>query len=441
MITRQRVATITKLAFPVGIALSSNIVMSLIDLAMVGRWGNSALAALGLSVFSNTLVLAFVAGIVPAVQGIVARRRGEGSTELRCLPLNGGLVVALLVGIPLTIVCYLCTPVFFSFISSDPAVTRVGVPYLRTLYTAISAVGMNNAFQGYWTGMERPKVYMMIALFMDSLHVFLNYILMFGHFGAPALGATGAAISAVISIYTGVIINSALAYSWFRADGALTARPSGSLLALIFKLGLPANLQSFFYSAGYLVFLWLVGQVGTMELAAANVVVRVSLVLLLLAISLGNASATLVSKTIGEGNLAGASAWGWDSGKLGIIGITLLGLPLFVFPRLFLSIFLADPQTISIAVIPLRLVAATAGMGSLIYIFAYTLLSVGDGNRVMMISFSTQWLFFLPAVWFVGPHLHYGLLQISLVQTAYGCIATVLITAIWADGRWKKVKV
>ena len=58
-----------------------------------------------------------------------------------------------------------------------------------------------------------------------------------------------------------------------------------------------------------------------------------------------------------------------------------------------------------------------------------------------MISFSTQWLFFLPAVWLVGPHLNYGLLQIWLVQIAYGALATALITAIWIDGRWKAVKV
>jgi Na+-driven multidrug efflux pump len=86
-------------------------------------------------------------------------------------------------------------------------------------------------------------------------------------------------------------------------------------------------------------------------------------------------------------------------------------------------------------------VAATTGVGSLIYIFAYTLYSVGDGKRVVMVSFSTQWLFFLPAAWIVGPYLKYGLLQIWLVQMVYGVLATSLITAIWAGGRWKKIKI
>jgi len=58
-----------------------------------------------------------------------------------------------------------------------------------------------------------------------------------------------------------------------------------------------------------------------------------------------------------------------------------------------------------------------------------------------MVSFSTQWLFFLPVVWIVGPYLGFGLLQIWLVHMAYGVLATTLITAIWAGGGWKKIKI
>jgi len=441
MITWKRTRTISTLAFPVGIALSSTLAMSLIDLAMVRTLGIHTIAAVGLSVFSNTLILAFVAGIAPAVQGTVARRRGEGSTEPRCLPLNAGLVAALVVGIPLTIVCYFASPFFFSLISSDPAVTRVGVPFLRALYMGIIAVGLGSAFKGYWYAIERPKVNMTIVVLMSCLNFCGNYVLIFGRFGAPALGATGAAISTVVSLYVGVIINFALIFVQFRKDGFLSVKPARSMLVRIFKLSLPATMQEFFFSAGYIVFLWMVGKIGTAELAAANVLLRITMVLVLLAMSLGTASATLVSKAVGAGDPAGAAAWGWDTGKLGVIGITLLGIPLFLFPERCLAIFLSNPHAISLAVIPLRMVAATTGVGSLIYIFAYTLYSVGDGNRVIMASFSTQWLLFLPAVWIVGPYLKYGLLQIWLVQMAYGTIATAWIVAIWADGRWKKLRI
>jgi MATE family, multidrug efflux pump len=165
------------------------------------------------------------------------------------------------------------------------------------------------------------------------------------------------------------------------------------------------------------------------------------MVLGIVSTSLGRASATLVSRTIGEGDLVSATKWGWTAGKLGVIGITALGLPILFFPKAFLSIFLSDPHTMDVANIPLRLEAATAGIFSLMYIFGYTLNSLGDGKRIMIVSLTTQWLLFLPAVWFVGPYLHYGLLQLWFVQVAYSLLATVLISGLWIDGRWKTIKI
>ncbi|HET8799244.1 MAG TPA: MATE family efflux transporter [Thermoanaerobaculia bacterium] len=441
MLTKERVGTIFKLALPIGVAVSSTLIMSLVDLAMVAPLGNHATAAVGLSVFTHTLLLSLVAGIGPAVQGLVARRRGQGSTEPKCLPLNGGLMGAVLAGIPLTILGYFMAPIVLGLISSDPEVTRIGIPFLRVLYMALIAAGMNFSFKGHWAGMERPNIYMMIILFMNVLNFCGNWVLIHGRFGFPALGATGAALSTAFASYVGVFINMIIAWPRFRHEGFLTAWPGKKLLVRIFTLGLPAGMQDFFFSAGYIVFYWIVGQVGTAELAAVNVQVRISLLLSIVAMALGSASATLVSRTIGQGDPAGAAQWGWDAGKLGVIVITLLAAPLVIFARFFLAVFLSDPHTIEIALLPWQIVTSLAGLGSLIYIFAYTLVSVGDGSRVAIISFGTQWLLFLPAVWFVGPYLHYGLLQISLVQVVYGTIATILITSIWADGRWKKIKI
>src|SRR5437763_10023999 len=143
MLTRERVSAIYTLAYPKLIALSSALVMSLVDLVMVRPLGIRSTAAVGLSVFSYTLIVAFLGGIDPAVQGIVARRRGQGSTEPRCLPLNAGLLAAVIMGVPLTILCLVLTPYHFSLISADAGITRIGIPFLRTLYIGLVACGLN----------------------------------------------------------------------------------------------------------------------------------------------------------------------------------------------------------------------------------------------------------------------------------------------------------
>lgn len=438
MLTVERTKTITKLAFPVVVALSSTLTMELIDLAMVGRLGNAAIAALGLSIFSGNVVFAFMTGITFAVQGIVARNVGEGSPMPAWLPLRGGIMIAVLAGVPLTILAYVLTPFLFSLTSSDPAVTKIGVSFLRTLFLAIIPIGIHASFKGYWAGIKKTRVYMVVVVLMNCMNAIMNYALIFGHFGLPALGPVGAAIATLSACVTGVIVN--CLYFNFPKTGLWTPHSDWSLLGRIIKLALPETMGDFMSSVGYVVFFWMVGQVGTPELAAASVLIRILVILNLLPMALGVASATLVGQSMGAGDPAQALQWGWDTGKLGIVVLSLLGLPLVIFPRTCLSFFLTDPHTISIATTPLQLAGAIASVGSLIYIFGYTLYSSGDGNRVVIVSFVIQWVFFLPAVWIVGPYLHHSLLQIWLVLTAYVATATILITAIWMDGKWKTVK-
>lgn len=441
MITIDRIGTILKLALPIAAGLGSSLVMVFVDLAMVGVLGDNALAGIGLAAFSYSLILAFVVGFAPAVQGIVARRRGQGSAEPKCLPLNGGLLLALVIGVPLSLVFYVLSPFIFSIISSDPEVTKEGLPYFRALITAIVASGMCSAFQGYYTGIAKVRVYMLVILFISCLNVFLNYALIFGNFGAPALGTMGAGIASAIAIYVGAFMYFVITFYNFRAEGFLNIKPKLALLIQIIETGMPESVRLAMFALGYIVFYWIVGQVGTAELAVTNVLVRISMVLAVLAEALGMVSTTLVSSTLGKGDPSGAAQWGWDTGKVGVISITFLALPMLLFPDWFLAIFITDADTRALGIIPLRLLAATIGLGSLIYIFAYTLISLGDGKRVLIVSFSTQWLFFLPAVWIIGPYLNYGLLEIWIVQMVYGALATILITAIWSDGRWKAIKI
>ncbi|TQV86007.1 MATE family efflux transporter [Aliikangiella coralliicola] len=440
MITKDRVVTILKLALPLTVGLASSFIMVFVDLAMVGVLGTAALAAIGLAGFSYTLILAFVIGVAPAVQGVVSRREGEESEEPKCLPLNAGLLLVLMIGVPLTLFCYLLTPSYFALISSDPLVTSEGVPYLRALFLSLVAVGVGEAFRGHWAGMSKTKVYMLNILFMNSLNILFNYMFIFGNFGAPALGTLGAGVASTMSVFIGALAYFIVTFVHFRTEGFLSIKPARELVVRIFNVGLPESIREALFSLGYVVFYWLVGKIGTLELAATNVLIRVALVMSLFPLALGMASATLVSGALGKGDVAAANEWGWDSGKVGIVWITLLGLPLFLFPEWFLSLFLTDPAAVAVAIVPLQITGALTGVTSLIFIFAYTLVSLGDGKRVLIVSFTTQWMFFLPAVWVIGPYLNYGLLEIWLVQTVYALIATVLMTMLWCDGRWKEIK-
>ena len=168
-------------------------------------------------------------------------------------------------------------------------------------------------------------------------------------------------------------------------------------------------------------------------------IVRIYSLLNLFPMALGSVAATLVSGAIGQGDLKSANEYGWLTAKLGVVVVTLLALPLVLAPHWVLSFFIVDPNLVVATALPLQIVGITSGLTSILFIFAYTLITIGDVNRVLAISFGSQWLFFLPVVWFIGANLNYGLLEVWIVHTIYALLATAMIAAVWSGGRWKQI--
>ncbi|MFC3195075.1 MATE family efflux transporter [Marinicella sediminis] len=437
MTTKNKIGSVLKLAVPIAIGLASGYLMVFVDLFMVGKLGNDALAALGIAGFTHAMMLSLVAGVTPAVQGIVARWMGEGNSQPKCLPLNGGLLIALIIGIPLSIICHYFTPAYFAFVSSDPVVVAEGSAYLRALILATLAIGFMRAFIGFWAGMSRAKVIMVIEILMNVVNAVLNYMLIFGHWGAPAMGTEGAGIASAIAYVFATTLFFIMTFLMMKAEGFLTILPGKKLLIALFNRGIPAIFQELFFAAGFVVLFMIISMIGSEEVAAATVLTRITIIMLLFAMALGMASSTLVSNALGKGEVDLANHWGWLTGVIGIFTITLFGLPMLIFPETVLSIFMPAGKALEIAVVPLQLIAMTNGVVSLVYIFSITLFSIGHGTAVLLVSFVLQWLIFIPAAWFVGPHLKMGLLGVWVAYTVYTLLATLFISMIWRIGKWK----
>ncbi|RRS06508.1 MATE family efflux transporter [Pseudoalteromonas sp. J010] len=437
---RNRVEAILKMALPITAGLSSTFIMVFIDLAMVGQLGSEAIAAIGLAGFSYALILCFIQGLAPAVQGLIAKKKGLGETQDLCLPLNGGVLIAVAIGIPMSIFCYLINPWYFQQVASDPLVVEHSIAYLTILSFSMVGVGISEAFEGHWNGIGKTKVFMFNLFIINSLNVLFNYIFIFGNWGAPALGTMGAGLATLLSVYIGNLSYVLITAYLHRGQGFLCRWPSTSLIKHIINIAIPESFREFTLALGYVIFFWLVGKIGTNELAATNVIVRIYSVLNLFPMALGSVSATLVSGAIGKGDYEEATLWGWATAKVGIFVITALALPLVFAPELVLSLFITDSTLVAEAALPLQVVGITSGITSLIFIFAYTLITIGDVNRVLAVSFGTQWLFFLPLVWFAGVFLDFGLLEIWVIHTLYALLATLMVTLLWSNGRWKSIK-
>ncbi len=433
---RSRVREIMTLALPILGGMVSQNILNLIDTAMVGHLGDEALAAVGIGGFVTFMSTAFITGLATGVQAIVSRRKGEGKTDCMAIPLNGGLVLATAAALPLTGLLYFLVPYFFPFLVEDAAVVTVGVPYLQVRMFGILATGVNFTFRGYWNGVNLSKLYMRTLVVMHITNAILNYVLIFGKFGFPELGATGAAVGTVASLCVGSVYYMYLGWKHARQAGFLAGIPEVGVLKTMIRVSLPTSIQNFFFASGLTLFFWIVGQIGTSELAASQVLVNLLLVAILPGMGFGLASATLVGQSLGRKQPDEAKQWGYDVGKIAVLFILVLSIPALIAPELLLGIFLKEPETLEMARWPLRFIAATIAFDVWGGVMMNSLLGAGDSRRVMLVSILMQWAVNLPLAYVFGPLLGYGLLAIWGVQALYRVVQAGILTVFWAREKW-----
>ncbi|MEJ8569188.1 MATE family efflux transporter [Elongatibacter sediminis] len=432
----ERRGRIWRIALPIMGGMMSQNILNLVDIGMVGRLGDTALAATGIGSFTSYLAISFIIGLASGVQALAARRLGEGRDGETAVPLNGGLLLALVLGIPIGLLLIALTPRIYPFLTTDGAVAALGIPYLQVRLLSVVAVGMNFSFRGYWSAVHLTGIYLRTIVFMHVCNIFLNWVLIFGNLGAPEMGVFGAGLATTISLYIGTLI-----YFWFglrhaRQSGFLQAMPSIQTLRQQMRVSLPASLQQLFFSAGLVTLVWIVGRIGTAELAAVNVLMTFHITAILPALGIGLAAATLVGNALGRGDPDDAERWGWNASALTLIYGIVLTAVLIPLAEPILGVFLTDPATRKLAWLPMVLWASVLAFDAVGMILQNALIGAGDTRRSMWITVIAQWVFFLPAAFLVGPVLGFGLLGVWIVNGFYRLGQALVSARQWQSRRW-----
>lgn len=438
---RDRLNQILSLALPIMGGLVSQNILNLVDTAMVGHLGPNALAAVGLASFANFMAGALLMGMSAGVQAMASRRMGEGREGEAAVPLNGGLFLSLAMGLPLTGVLIWFTPEILGALNTDEGVLREGVPYLEARLICLVAVGMNFSFRGYWNGVSLSTVYLRTLVFMHVINVVLNYLLIFGSFGFPELGTLGSGLGTTIATFLGTAYYFIQAFRRARPRGFFDHLPRGETMATMLRISIPSSIQTFFFAAGFTAMFWIIGRVGTTELAAANVLVNVTLVMILPGMGFGMAAATFVGGALGRGEPDDAQQWAWDVFRVAAVVMGSLGLAIALFAESIFHVFTGDLATIAVGSLPLRLVGALILMDAAGMVFMQALYGAGAARPVMVVSIGLQWFLFMPFAWLVGPELGLGLIAIWSGFIGYRALQALTFVAIWQRGHWKTIKV
>ncbi len=296
-----------RLAFPVMVTQAGAALVGLFDIIMVGHYGTTDLAAVSFSNAITLTVMVFAMGALMGITPIVGYAVGakEGGDRLASLLANG-LVFTGLIALLLMIILCPCSFFLGSF-GQEPEVAYRALPYYVLIVISIIPFLFFCLCKQFLEGLGNTTVAMVITTACNLLNILLNWVFIFGHWGSPAMGATGAGLATLISRFMTAL--SFLFVMFWRSDWRQYFIRIGKkmidwkVVKDYLKIGLPIGLQSFIECFLFTSSFIFVGWINKESLAAHNIANQMVDLILMLAMGIGAATTIRVSHQLGEGNL------------------------------------------------------------------------------------------------------------------------------------------
>lgn len=399
-------SNVVRISWPVLISQLSYTAMGIIDTIMVGQLGVHVLAAVGLGNFLVFWYMSFFFGLITGVNTLVAQAQGAGDEKKSGEVLGQGLYLALLSGIVM-IGCLPFVPYLIGKTEAEPAVAEVAIAYVSVRMFAGVFYLLLGVFDNFYRGLGETRLPMYCGLAQLLLNCLFNYILIYGNWGAPALGATGAALgTALAQAMVALALGATLWLSKERRQRFALAgawRFQRPLFTQLFVLSLPIGIQIFLEMGGITVFTALIARLGADPMAATNAVLQAWSVSFMANFALSVTATTLVGQAIGAGE-PGLCRRATGRVLALAVGVNaVIGLVYLLFPEKLISFFTteADAGRLTVYARPLfTIVVACLFLDAAFNILYGALRGAGDTRFPMLVNVLSAWLLFVPATIF-----------------------------------------
>lgn len=408
---RSEIRSTLRLAVPVMLSQLGHVTVSLADSIMVGQLGTVPLAAASLANAIFHIILMFAIGVSYGLTPLVAQAHGRGDTEaparyLRHALLLNGVLSLLLFGLILALGPGL------ALLRQPQEVLQAAVPYLNIITFSLVPLLLFQSFRQFAEGLSNTRVAMLIIIGSNFVNVLLNYVLIFGHWGFPALGLDGAGHASLVAR---VLMAGAMwLWVWQEADYRVY-RPAFRLgayrrddFAQLLRLGVPAGLQYLFEISAFGIAVVMMGWISTEALAAHQISINLVSVSYMLASGISAAATVRVGFTLGQRRFA-------DLQRVGRILFAMVCLLMgssaifYVAGRELLPALYIDDAAVVALAAQLLVVAGLFQLSDGVQVVGLgALRGLGDVKVPTVITFVAYWLLALPAAWLLGFPGGYG---------------------------------
>ena len=394
-----------KVAFPVMITQAGQVLVQLADNIMVGHLGAAQLAGVS---FANAIImigLVFAIGFAQGVTPVVGQHFGKGDGRAVAVALSNSAALNAIMAVVLTGIM-LTVGAFMDRMGQDPEVLR----YARQYYFIIVAgfIPMIAFFnvRFFSEGIGNTRNEMWITIGTNILNIFLNWVLIYGKLGAPALGVAGAAWSTLISRVLGAIafLIILLRVEEYRKFVRLTPRRAVHLREMLrqLKLSLPISLQNLLEVTAFSFAAIMVGWMGKYQLAAHQIAQNLSSLSFMIATGIGAAATIRVSHQFGAGRREDAYHAGIAAVHMAVAIMVFFGLLFISLHRVIPFIYTEDPAVIPIAGRLIIILALYQVFDAVQLASRSSLLGLKDINIPTVFSGISYYVICLPSAYLLG---------------------------------------
>lgn len=404
--------SLLKLAVPIIIGQLGGIITGLADTIMVGQHSTEELAAAS---FVNNVLNAFIifgTGFSFALTPLVGENLARNKKYVAAAWKKNSLVANLLLSF---VLIGILTVIYFNIdLLGQPAeLLPLIKPYFIISMISVVFVMLANSYRQFVEAITDPSVSMWILLSGNLLNIVGNYALIYGKFGLPEMGLLGAGYSTLASriFMLAAFIVVFLSKPSYRAyrHGFKRMWVMPNRLLRITKIGMPIAFQQGLEAATFSLTAIMIGWLGSIELAAHQVVISISTISFTTYLGLGSATAIRTSFFKGAKDWQQVRKTTVAGIHLGIIVSTLTCIALYVFRNDISFIFSEDPNVASIVVMLLPILMLYQYVDGAQIVLANALRGLADVKPIMWISFITNFLIAIPAGYILGFPLGMGI--------------------------------
>lgn len=442
----KRIADITLPAF-VELVLST--MFNMVDMMMLGQYSSDCVAAVGLTNQPNMILMACFAAVNVGATTMIAWAVGANKPQEAGGITRQTVLINIVFGIAISILGVLGARPVVVFMAAggiDQNTMDTGVRYFQIIAAGLVFQELNMAVTAALRGSGQTRIPMVYNIVANLLNVLGNYILIYGKFGLPAMGAEGAALSTTISRFIGCAIALYVIMSKRSHDNPVHIslkqdwRPNKKIIAQMLKIGAPATLEQFILQSGFALFARTVSALGTAVFAAHQIGLNINSLTFAPSNAFGIAATTLVGQSLGAGQKDVAMRQSKVIHRLAIAVGVFVAIWFLTIPEFFARLYTTDEEVVEMTCMCLRMVAlCLPGMATQLSL-AGALRGAGDTVFPMIASVSGVWFFRVIVCYILVTRMGMGLFGawLTLVMDQY--LRATIILIRHRRGKWLTYK-